>query len=117
MRLKDRAQRQRAHAPVRLPPGPRGVLRQDIGEKVLERLATSDKTTIVIERQPDGKNASNVRVLGRGEDHLSARCSRFRNANRRRLATCDSQNQALRRLGPALCARMVRARGGARGDR
>jgi hypothetical protein len=24
-------------------------------EKVLERLATSDKTTIVIERQPDGK--------------------------------------------------------------
>jgi hypothetical protein len=28
---------------------------QDIGEKVLERLATSDKTTIVIERQPDGK--------------------------------------------------------------
>jgi hypothetical protein len=30
-------------------------LRQDIGEKVLERLATSDKTTIVIERQPDGK--------------------------------------------------------------
>jgi hypothetical protein len=27
----------------------------DLGEKVLERLATSDKTTIVIERQPDGK--------------------------------------------------------------
>jgi hypothetical protein len=27
----------------------------DIGEKVLERLATSDKTTIVIEREPDGK--------------------------------------------------------------
>jgi hypothetical protein len=26
-----------------------------IGEKVLERLATSDKTTIVIERQSDGK--------------------------------------------------------------
>jgi hypothetical protein len=26
-----------------------------IGEKVLERLATSDKTTIVIEKQPDGK--------------------------------------------------------------
>jgi hypothetical protein len=26
-----------------------------IGEKVLERLATSDKTTIVVERQPDGK--------------------------------------------------------------
>ena len=30
-------------------------MRQDIGEKVLERLATSDKTTIVIEKQPDGK--------------------------------------------------------------
>jgi hypothetical protein len=30
-------------------------LRQDLGEKVLERLATSDKTTIVIEKQPDGK--------------------------------------------------------------
>jgi hypothetical protein len=27
----------------------------DIGEKVLEGLATLDKTTIVIERQPDGK--------------------------------------------------------------
>jgi hypothetical protein len=27
----------------------------DIGEKVLERLATSDKTTIVIGRRPDGK--------------------------------------------------------------
>jgi hypothetical protein len=30
-------------------------LRVHIPEKVLERLATSDKTTIVIERQPDGK--------------------------------------------------------------
>ena len=30
-------------------------MRVDLGEKVLERLATSDKTTIVIERQPDGK--------------------------------------------------------------
>ena len=30
-------------------------MRQDIGEKVLERLATSDKTTIVIEKQRDGK--------------------------------------------------------------
>ena len=27
----------------------------DIAEKVLERLATSDKTTIVIEKQPDSK--------------------------------------------------------------
>jgi hypothetical protein len=26
-----------------------------IGEKVLERWATSDRTTIVIEKQPDGK--------------------------------------------------------------
>jgi hypothetical protein len=30
-------------------------MRTDIGEKVLEKLATSDKATIVIERQPDGK--------------------------------------------------------------
>jgi hypothetical protein len=30
-------------------------LRVDIGSKVLERLATSDKTTIVVEKQPDGK--------------------------------------------------------------
>jgi hypothetical protein len=34
---------------------PRGVLRVHIPEKVLERLATSDKTTIVVERKPDGK--------------------------------------------------------------
>jgi hypothetical protein len=27
----------------------------EIGERVLERLATSDKTTIVIEKQPNGK--------------------------------------------------------------
>jgi hypothetical protein len=33
----------------------RGVSGVDIAEKVLERLATSDRTTIVIERQPDGK--------------------------------------------------------------
>jgi hypothetical protein len=31
------------------------VTAKDLGEKALERLATSDKTTIVIERQPDGK--------------------------------------------------------------
>ena len=30
-------------------------MRTDIEEKVLEKLATSDKVTIVIERQPDGK--------------------------------------------------------------
>jgi hypothetical protein len=30
-------------------------LRVHIPEKVLERLATSDRTTIVIEKQPDGK--------------------------------------------------------------
>jgi hypothetical protein len=75
---------------------------------VLERLATSDKTTIVIEKQLDG-NASDVRLLGRREGifegpgaRSAARCSR-------RPATCGSQNQALRRLGPALRARMVRA--------
>jgi hypothetical protein len=31
------------------------LMRTDIEEKVLEKLATSDKATIVIERQPDGK--------------------------------------------------------------
>jgi hypothetical protein len=30
-------------------------MRTDTTEKVLEKLATSDKATIVIERQPDGK--------------------------------------------------------------
>ena len=30
-------------------------MRTDTEEKVLEKLATSDKATIVIERQPDGK--------------------------------------------------------------
>ena len=30
-------------------------MQQDIEEKVLEKLATSDRVTIVIERQPDGK--------------------------------------------------------------
>ena len=33
----------------------RGVMRHDIEEKVLEKLATWDRITIVIERQPDGK--------------------------------------------------------------
>jgi hypothetical protein len=32
-----------------------GLMRTDIEEKVLEKLATSDKTTIVVERQSDGK--------------------------------------------------------------
>ena len=30
-------------------------MRTDIEEKVLEKLATSDKISIVVERQPDGK--------------------------------------------------------------
>jgi hypothetical protein len=30
-------------------------MRTDTTEKVLEKLATSDKATIVVERQPDGK--------------------------------------------------------------
>jgi hypothetical protein len=33
----------------------KGLMRTDIAEKVLEKLATSDKITIVIERQSDGK--------------------------------------------------------------
>ena len=34
---------------------PRGVCDRTLAKKFLERLATSDKTTIVVERQPDGK--------------------------------------------------------------
>ena len=80
---------------------PRGVLRADLGEKVIKRLATSDKTTIVIERQPDGK----MRVTSGSWDSekvfLKDQVLEVRHAIRRRLATCGSQNQALRLLGPA----------------
>ena len=41
------------------------INRVDILEKVLEKLATSQKTTIVIDREHDGQNASDVRLLGR----------------------------------------------------
>jgi hypothetical protein len=37
----------------------------DSTEKVLERLATSEKTTLVCERQPDGK----IRVTSGSWDH------------------------------------------------
>jgi hypothetical protein len=80
----------------------RGVLRVHIAEKVLERLATSDRTTIVIEKQPEGK----MRVTSGSWDSekvfLKDQVLEVRHAIRRRLATCGSQNQALRRLGPAL---------------
>ena len=39
-------------------------MRTDIEEKVLEKLATSDKATIVVERQSDGK----MRVTSRSWD-------------------------------------------------
>jgi hypothetical protein len=78
------------------------VLRVHIAEKVLERLATSDRTTIVIEKQPEGK----MRVTSGSWDSekvfLKDQVLEVRHAIRRRLATCGSQNQALRRLGPAL---------------
>jgi hypothetical protein len=50
---------------------PRGVFGVDIGEKVLERLAMSDKTTIVVESQPDGK----MRITSGSWDGEKARCS------------------------------------------
>jgi hypothetical protein len=44
---------------------------------VLEKFATSDKVTIVIERQPDGKMRVTSGFLGWGEGHFAAiRCSR-----------------------------------------
>jgi hypothetical protein len=79
-----------------------GVLRVHIAEKVLERLATSDRTTIVIEKQPEGK----MRVTSGSWDSekvfLKDQVLEGRHAICRRLATCGSQNQALRRLGRAL---------------
>jgi hypothetical protein len=41
--------------PVQTVSGNRGITRVDILEKVLEKLATSQKTTIVIDREHDGK--------------------------------------------------------------
>jgi hypothetical protein len=73
-----------------------------IGEKVLERLATSDKTTIVVERQPDGKMPVTSGSWDSEKVFLKDQVLEVRHAIRRRLATRGSQNQALRRLGPAL---------------
>jgi hypothetical protein len=55
----------------------------DLGEKVLERLATSDKTTIVIEKQPDGKmrvkSGYHARSRSYPNDHP---CGELRRTNR-----------------------------------
>jgi hypothetical protein len=87
---------------------PRGVLRVQIGEKVLERLATwekvlerlatSDKTTIIIERQPDGK----MRVTSASWDgekvFLKDQVVETRNVDG---VSARSQNSAPGPVGPA----------------
>jgi hypothetical protein len=78
---------------------PKGAI---IAEKVLERLATSDRTTIVIEKQPEGKMQVTSGSWDSEKVFLKDQVLEVRHAIRRRLATCGSQNQALRRLGPAL---------------
>jgi hypothetical protein len=71
-----------------------------ISEKVLERLATSDMTTIVIERQPDGKmrvasgSWDGEKVFFEGSGAQGAARDRRRPAPRR------SQNQGAGRLDP-----------------
>ena len=73
-----------------------------IGEKVLERLATSDKTTIVIEKQRDGK----MRVTSgswEGEKiFLPGQVLEGRDGQYRPAAVRCSQNQGAQRLGPTL---------------
>jgi Cu/Ag efflux protein CusF len=46
-------------------------MRTDLEEKVLEKLTTSDKVAIVVERQSHGKIVSDVRVLGWREGHFA----------------------------------------------
>jgi hypothetical protein len=71
-------------------------MRTDIHEKVLEKLATSDKVTIVIERQPDGK----MRVTsGSWEGRRSfcaiscSRCANVEGRLRRAKASHDRQGE------------------------
>jgi len=47
-------------------------MRTDSLEKVLEGLVMTENTTLVIERQPGRKNASDVRLLG-GREGVSPR--------------------------------------------
>jgi hypothetical protein len=71
----------------------------DIVEKVLERLATTEKSTIVLERQPDGK----MRVTSGasdGEKDIFARSgARGRNVEGRLHVACKPPPP--RRMGPA----------------
>jgi hypothetical protein len=73
----------------------------DIGEKVLERLAASDKTTIVIERQPDGKMRVSSESCDGEKIMLKDQVVEVRTPDRRRAPARRSQNQAPRQLGPA----------------
>jgi hypothetical protein len=58
-----------------------------LAKKVLERLATSDKTTIVIERQPDGKMRVTSGSWDAEKAFLKDQVLEVRHAIRRRLAT------------------------------
>src|ERR1700751_5128238 len=67
-------------------------------EKVLERLATTEKATLVIERQPDGKYLSH-QALGWQEGVSDG--SGARSAQCRWPAACLSKRAPARRVGPA----------------
>jgi len=67
-------------------------------DRVLEKLATSDKVTLVVQRQPEGK----MRVTSSSWEHekvlfrdqvLEVRCVEG--------PTCQSESQATRYLGPS----------------
>ena len=80
----------------------RGVLRVHIPEKVLERLATSDKTTIVIERQPDGKMRVTSGSWNGEKIFLKDQVLKVRHAVADARGARRSQNQGAGRLGPTL---------------
>jgi hypothetical protein len=73
--------------------------RVDIAEKVLERLATPDKTTIVIEKQPDGK----MRVTsGSWEKIFPDQVIEVRHANASSRLHVARKTKAAARLGATL---------------
>jgi hypothetical protein len=73
-------------------------MRTDTAEKVLEKLATSDKTTIVIERLPDGKMLVTSGSCDREKLILRDQALELRNvAGRVHIA---SKPRRLQRVGP-----------------
>jgi hypothetical protein len=59
-------------------------MRADIEEKVLEKLATSDKVSLIIERQPDGKMRVMSGSWGREKVILRDQALEVRNTDGRR---------------------------------